>query len=146
MSHYALPKIVRLAETSSELTLEALRKRAQRDLESSDVVIEFSRDVVQKFVCPCCNQEEELYRPVGSVSFDLAKCKKDGHLRSVISLHSYSGERELEKRALDQLGLPLLDVFTARAGTREIGYMPYGDAPAVLGDLAAEIRAQEMMR
>jgi adenylyltransferase/sulfurtransferase len=146
MSHYALPKIVRLAEPSSELTLEALRKQAQRDLESSDVVIEFSRDVVQKFVCPTCHEEEELYRPVGSVSFDRAKCKKDGHLRTVIALHSYSGESDLGRRSLDQLGLPPLDVFTARAGTREIGYMPYGDAQAVLGDLAAEIPAQELMR
>ena len=136
MSHYTLPQIVHLSETSAELTLEALRRRAQSDLESRDVAIEFSRDIVQKFVCPACQEEEELYRPVGSVAFQRAKCAKDGQLRTVSTLHSYSGEEELGGRTLDTLGLPLLDVFTARSGDREIAYIPYGDAPLVLGPLA----------
>ena len=145
MSHYTLPKIVRLPETSAGLTLEELRRRAQGDLGSS-VVIEFSRDVLQKFVCPTCQQEEELYRPIGSVPFNQATCSKDGHLRTVISVHSYSGERELAGRALDQLGLPPLDIFTARAGETEIGYIPYGDAAAVLGSLATESPVHEVTR
>ncbi|HET6180939.1 MAG TPA: ThiF family adenylyltransferase [Candidatus Sulfotelmatobacter sp.] len=136
MSHYTLPKIIHLDQASAELTLEELRQRAQSDLGSSDVVIEFSRDVVQKFVCPACASEEELYQPVGSVPFEQAKCKTDGQLRTVISVHAYSGEQDLGSRALSRLGLPLLDVFTARSGDREIGYIPYGDAPLVLGELA----------
>ncbi len=146
MSHYTLPKIVHLSERSSELTLEALRRRAQTDLQSPDVVIEFSRDVLQKFVCPNCREEEELYRPVGSVSFERARCKNDGHLRSVISLHSYFGENELGNRYLSDLGLPLFDVFTARAADREIGYLPFGDASSVLGSLADPALAQEVMQ
>ena len=138
MSHYTLPQIVHLEQSSDELTLAGLRERAQRDLGSSDVVIEFSRDVVQKFVCPACNTEEEMYQPVGSIPFERAKCKNDGHLRTVISLHSYSGEEELGGRALSKLGLPLLDAFTARAKDREIAYIPYGDAPRVLGALVPE--------
>lgn len=137
MSHYTLPQIVHLAETSDEITLAGLRQRALSDLGSSNVVIEFSRDVVQKFVCPACQEEQELYQPVGSVPFEQAKCKNDGQLRTVISLHSYSGEGELGSRSLSRLGLPLLDVFTARSGELEIAYIPYGDAPRVLGALAA---------
>jgi molybdopterin/thiamine biosynthesis adenylyltransferase len=146
MSHYTLPQIVRLPETSTELILEDLLERAQADLESKDVLIEFSRDVLQKFVCPSCKQEEELYRAVGSVPFGQAACNTDGHLRTVISLHSYSGEGALGKRRLSDLGLPLLDIFTARAGDREIGYMPYGDAPQVLGSLALDASLQEVIR
>jgi molybdopterin/thiamine biosynthesis adenylyltransferase len=138
MSHYTLPQIVHLAESSDELTLAGLQERARADLGSSDVVIEFSRDVVQKLVCPGCKHEEELYQPVGSVPFEQAKCKNDGQLRAVISLHSYSGESELGARSLNQLGLPLLDVFTARNGNQEMAYIPYGDAPCVLGDLASQ--------
>lgn len=137
MSHYTLPQIVHLNETSAELPLEELRQRAQSDLGSPDVVIEFSRDIVQKFVCPACKEEEDLYRPVGSVAFEQAKCAKDGQLRTVISLHSYSGEEELRGRPLDTLGLPLFDLFTARAGEREIAYIPHGDAQVVLGPLAS---------
>jgi molybdopterin/thiamine biosynthesis adenylyltransferase len=137
MSHYTLPQIVHLVQKSDKLTLEELRQRAQADLDSSDVVIEFSRDIVQKFVCPACKEEEELYAPAGSVPFEQAKCKNDGQLRSVISVHTYSGQNELGTRLLSRLGLPLLDVFIARSGEREIGYIPYGDAPQVLGTLAS---------
>jgi len=31
-----------------------------------------------------------------------------------------------------------MDIFTARVGDREIGYLPYGDAPQVLGALAED--------
>jgi molybdopterin/thiamine biosynthesis adenylyltransferase len=138
MSHYTLPKIVHLSESSVDLTLEDLRQRAQSDLGSSDVTIEFSRDVVQKLVCPSCHEEEEIFRPLGALFFQEAKCRDDGHLRTVKTLHSYVGEAELGSRRLNQLGLPAFDIFVARAGETEIGYIPYGDAPMVLGDLAAE--------
>ena len=139
MSHYTLPQIVHLPESSDDLTLAELRERAQSDLGSPDVVIEFSRDVVQKFVCPACKEEEELYQPVGSVPFERAKCNNDGQLRSVISLHSYSGEGELGGRSLSRLGLPLFDAFIARTAEREVAYIPYGDAPRVLGPLAVRV-------
>jgi adenylyltransferase/sulfurtransferase len=138
MSHYTLPQVMHLRERSGELTLAKLRERAQSDLGSLEVVIEFSRDVVQKFVCPACNEEEELYQPLGSVPFERAKCKNDGQLRTVVSLHSYAGEAELGGRHLSNLGLPLLDIFVARTGPREIAYIPYGDAPQVLGPLASQ--------
>jgi molybdopterin/thiamine biosynthesis adenylyltransferase len=138
MSHYTLSQIVHLPESSDELTLAQLRERARSDLQSQDVVIEFSRDVVQKFICPACNEEEELYQPVGSVPFERAKCRNDGQLRAVVSLHSYSGEEGLSGKRLNQLGVPLLDVFVARTGEREIAYIPHGDAQQVLGPLSSD--------
>jgi molybdopterin/thiamine biosynthesis adenylyltransferase len=145
MSHYTLPQIVHLRECSNELTLAQLHERARSDLKSPNVVIEFSRDVVQKFVCPACNEEEELYQAVGSVLFERAKCHNDGQLRTVVSLHSYSGEGELAGKALSHLGLPPLDVFVARAGDREIAYIPQGDAQQVLGALSSEQRVPTVL-
>ena len=136
MSHYTVPEIVHLAEPSDELTLDALLKRAQVDLEARDVVIEFSRDVVSKFVCPACGTEELKFAPMGSIPYNTAHCPSDGQLRAVVSLHSYSGAEDFGERRLNQLGLPLLDMFVARHGEREIGYIPGGDAHAVLGGLA----------
>jgi adenylyltransferase/sulfurtransferase len=146
MSHYSLPRLVHLPDSSSALTLEQLRERAQHDLGAANIVIEFSRDVLQKFVCPSCKEEEELYRPVGSVPFEQARCKNDDRLRTVTSLHSYSGENELRNRKLSELGLPLFDVFTARAGDAEIGYLMNGDARSVLGELAPETVTEEVRR
>ena len=104
MSHYTLPQVVHLRECSHELTLAQLHDRARSDLKSPEVVIEFSRDVVQKFVCPACNEEEKLYQPVGSVPFERAKCRNDSQLRTVVALHSYSGEPELSGKPVKRFG------------------------------------------
>ncbi len=138
MSHYSVKEIVYLTESSHQLTLRSLRERAQADLGSKDVAIEFSRDVIHKFVCPACHEEEEKFAPVGSIPFADARCGKDGQLRSVISVHSYAGAEEFGERPINEIGVPLFDVFTARVAEREVAYLPYGDARAVLGDLATE--------
>jgi len=127
-----------LPETSQDLSLSQLSQRAQHDLGSSDVVIEFSRDVIHRFVCPACGHEQDMFAPAGSIHFEAAKCPFDGHLRTVETLHRYAGETGFGERRLDQLGLPLLDLFTARIGDREIGYIPFGDAEEVLGQVAHE--------
>jgi molybdopterin/thiamine biosynthesis adenylyltransferase len=138
MSHYTVPEIVHLTATSQQLTLKQLRERAQSDLGADDVAIEFSRDIVEKFVCPACRAEEEKFAPMGSIRFEASHCPQDGHLRTVVSLHNYNGSEDFGDRPLSGLGLPLLDLFVARHGDREIGYVPYGDAPAVLGALSRE--------
>jgi adenylyltransferase/sulfurtransferase len=138
MSHYAVPEIVHLPERSDQLSLRELRQRAQADLGLNDVVIEFSRDVVQKFVCPECGAEETTFAAMGGLRFEAARCPSDDKLRSVVSLHNYTGGEDFGSRKLSELGLPPLDLFVARHGERELGYIPYGDAPEILGVLVPE--------
>jgi len=137
MSHYIFPEVVALSSSSQELTLAELLERACKDLGTKEVTIEFSRDIVHKLACGQCGLEEELFLPVGTVPYARGKCPKDGHMRAVISAHSYSGTEPFGHRSLDQLGLPPFDVFTARSGEREITYLLAGDQNAVLGQLAA---------
>jgi molybdopterin/thiamine biosynthesis adenylyltransferase len=138
MSHYTVPEILHLPEASHELTLQSLRQRAQADFGCEDVVIEFSRDILHKFVCPACGDEEEKYAALGSIPFAAARCANDGQMRSVISLQSYSGKEEFGSRRLSDLGLPSFDLYTARHRDREIGYIPQGDAEQLLGVVAEE--------
>jgi adenylyltransferase/sulfurtransferase len=156
MSHYTLPRIVRLAESSEALTLEALWQRAQADLKDAcaaapagaassnedagagEVVLEFSRDVIHRLCCPECGGERELFAPVGSVSFETGACPRDGARCVVETIHGYTGTEAWGNRSLAQLGLPLYDIFVARRGEEEIGYLPAGDAAKVLGALACE--------
>jgi hypothetical protein len=58
-------------------------------------------------------------------------------MRVVQTLAGYKGESELAARRLDQLGLPLFDIFTARSLESEISYCLAGDATVVLGALSA---------
>lgn len=135
MSHYTLPKLVELPESSSELTLSKLMERAARDFHSDNVTIEFSRDVIRRLVCPECCAADERFAPVGSISFQEGRCAKDGQMRVVETIHGFSGRESFGERTLDALGLPLFDAFTARSGEEEIGYLIAGDRRKVLGSL-----------
>lgn len=138
MSHYSLPEIVSLRESSEQVTLEELRQRACKELGTDQVVIEFSRDVIQSLTCPSCGCEQDVFQPVGSVAYEAGRCPQDGQMRVVKAIHSYDGLPAFGKRKLSQLGLPLLDIFTARSASREVGYLLSGDSEQVLGPLAKE--------
>jgi len=140
MSHYTLENVVSLPQRSRDLTLLELLERARQDLGASEVVLEFSRDVVHKLSCPKCREEQERFAPVGSIRFEEGRCPRDGQQRVVATLHNYSGEAEFSHRKLDALGLPLFDVFTARSQGREIVYLMAGDEQDVLASLAVERR------
>jgi len=135
MSHYTLPSIVSLPQRSADLTLHELWQRASEDLGSSEVTLEFSRDILHKLVCPHCAAEEMLFAPVGSVSYEAVRCPADGYKRIVHALHGYDGREPYGSRKLSDLGLPLFDIFTARSAASEIGYLIAGDEPVVFGAL-----------
>src|SRR6202034_265534 len=67
LSHYVLDKIVDVNKASNGLTLQQLRQRATADLNSDQVVLEFSRDIIHKLVCPKCGAEEDCFVPVGAI-------------------------------------------------------------------------------
>jgi molybdopterin/thiamine biosynthesis adenylyltransferase len=136
MSHYTFAEVVAVAETSRDLTLQQLLKRARQQLGTDQVNLEFSRDVIHKLVCPACHTEDELFAAVGTVPYARGKCPACGEMRAVITAHSYSGAEPFGDRGLDRLGLPLFDVFTARSAERELAYVIAGDEKAVLGQLA----------
>jgi hypothetical protein len=137
MSHYTFDEIISLPQQSSELTLKDLLARAREDLVADEVVIEFSRDVIERLECPSCYAVEEVFRPVGALSFEQGKCPADGHLRMVITRHSFSGNEPIGTKRLSELGLPLFDIFTARSAEKELAYLLAADGEQVLGSLAA---------
>jgi adenylyltransferase/sulfurtransferase len=142
MSHHTHGEIVKLPLSSEDTTLHQLWQRAVDDL-GGDVVLEFSRDVIQKLVCPACGKEEELFVPVGSLGYEQGRCSCSGEMRAVHTVHAYSGSEPFGSRRLNELGLPLFDVFVARNDERERAYLLEGDAMDVLGKLAvAEVCAK----
>jgi molybdopterin/thiamine biosynthesis adenylyltransferase len=136
MSHYTLGEIRALEESARQLTLRQLHARARRELGQQDVVVEFSRDIIHKLSCPGCGAEEEMFAAVGAVPYARGQCPACGQMRAVITAHAYTGAEAFGERTLDQLGLPLYDVFTARAAEREIAFLIAGDQKEVLGQMA----------
>jgi molybdopterin/thiamine biosynthesis adenylyltransferase len=134
MSHFTFADVVELPQRSSELTLEGLRQRGAKDLGSADVVVEFSRDIVHELECPQCGTKEEQFVPVGSIRYDEGRCPRDGQMRVVKAIHSYSGSESFGGRTLDKVGLPLYDVFSVRSAEAEKAYLIAGDQSIVLGE------------
>jgi molybdopterin/thiamine biosynthesis adenylyltransferase len=133
MSHHTVERVIPRSVRSSEILLVDLWSRACDDLGSREVAVDFSRDVIHKLVCTTCGGEEEKFVPVGSVSLEQGRCSKDGQMRTVKTIHSFTGTEAYGQRTLDQLGLPLFDVFTARTQSNEIGYLVAGDQLEILG-------------
>jgi adenylyltransferase/sulfurtransferase len=136
MSHHTFAEVISLEETSRELMLKQLLASARQKLGAQEVVVEFSRDIIHKLACPGCGAEEELFAAVGTVPYARGKCPACGQMRAVITAHSYAGPESFGDRALDQLGLPLFDVFSARSADREIAYLIAGDQKQVMGRMA----------
>jgi len=145
MSHDTLERVIELPVRSSEITLEELAARGRKDLAADQVVVEFSRDVIHKLVCPRCGEEEVVFAPVGAIDRARGQCPacsaatSEPQIRIVRTLTGYNGEPELASRTLDGLGLPLFDIFTVRSAESELGYCIAGDAVDVLGKLAPKI-------
>ncbi|MDP9147569.1 MAG: ThiF family adenylyltransferase [Acidobacteriota bacterium] len=133
MSHYTIAQIIQLPERSRELTLCQLFDRAARDLATNELTVEFSRDIIHTLSCPECKVEREKFVPVGSLSFGDGRCPTDSQMRIVKTAHSFTGSESFGHRALNQLGLPLYDVFIARGAERELAYLIAGDREEVLG-------------
>jgi molybdopterin/thiamine biosynthesis adenylyltransferase len=136
MSHYTYGEMHALEESSRQLTLAQLLSRARRLLGAEDAVIEFSRDIIHQLACSGCGAREEVFAAVGSVPYSRGKCPVCGQMRAVVTAHGYTGAEAFGGRTLDQLGLPLYDVFTARSSEREMAFLIAGDQKEVLGQMA----------
>jgi molybdopterin/thiamine biosynthesis adenylyltransferase len=136
MSHYTFGEIVSVQASSHEMTPAKLLELARQQLGSDEVVLEFSRDIVHKLSCAGCGAEEELFAAAGTVPYSRGRCPACGQMRQVITAHNYTGSEPYGARKLDQLGLPLYDVFTARSAEREIALLIAMDEKEVLGAMA----------
>jgi len=138
MSHETYTDIRAWPASSAATTLNDLFAFASKELSTTDLVIEFSRDIIHKLKCPKCGQEDEIFAPVGRVSSETGKCPSDGEMREVITMHNYTGKEAYGERCIAELGLPLFDVFTARCEAGEFQILMDGDREMVLNPAGSE--------
>lgn len=137
LSHEVYEELAIFPGRSDETTLSTLLDFGRERLgEESDVVVEFSRDVIRELRCPRCGVADEVFAPVGTIPVAQGRCPRCETMREVVALHGFQGEPDLAERRLSQLGLPAFDVFTARKGGRQVAILIDGDRADVLGPLA----------
>lgn len=138
MSHETYDNLVTWKRKSSATILHELFEFAQETLGTKEVSLEFSRDVIHKLICPACKREDEVFKPVGKITATDGKCPHDSTMREVVTVHNYTGGESFGSKKLTEIGVPLLDVFVARSGVKEVQILLAADAPDVLGPLTME--------
>lgn len=135
MSHDPLDEVIPLDAGSDSITLAELLEEARRQA-GADATLELAREVLWKFACPSCGQEQEVFCSLGRATADQARCPHcDGITRDVRTFHKITGDEAFLDRTPAEIGLPPFDILTARSLTRAIGLELSGDAPQVLGSL-----------
>lgn len=141
LSHDPLDEVIELKAGAADITLGELLAEARRRA-GSDAVLELGRDYLEKLVCPDCGAQEAVFQSVRQVSVDRAMCPvcaKSGKSarRKVQLFHTVRGDEPFLEKTAAQIGVPALDILTARSASRAIGLELSRDAAVVLGPLTA---------
>ena len=135
-AHEEFGPIEELSLRVSETKAGDLLERVRSDLGSS-VVIEVNTDLLESLTCLKCSETEPLLASLGSVSETQGRCPKCSEHRTPNMYHTIGARPELLDRTLAELGVPLWDVLTGRAGLDQKFYEFSDDRDAVLGALAS---------
>ncbi len=134
-AHEKLEDIRSLDRRSTELTgAEAL---AIVHAEVSDkAIVEFHRELCARLYCPECDRYDDYFQSLGRLTVKQAECPVCGTMREPELTHSLSGTEDYLDRTLADLGLPLYDIITGRAGWDMKHFLIAGDRAAALGTIA----------
>jgi adenylyltransferase/sulfurtransferase len=135
-SHETLEEIIPLPARAATITAGDLLAEAKKVL-GKTAELELARDMLEKLVCPKCRSEETLFASLGRVPADKAICPNcAGVRRDVVTFYKIRGSEAFLDRSLAEIGVPPLDIITARTRDRAVGFELAGDARQVLGSLA----------
>lgn len=113
LSHdtYALAEATVAAEHA---TLREILESAGEGLPGA--VLDLEREIVTTLGCRSCGSTEDVCRPLDELNIALACCRSCGAERHAEIVHSLAGDSELLALTPAALGLPPLDIVTARSG------------------------------
>jgi predicted RNA-binding Zn-ribbon protein involved in translation (DUF1610 family) len=134
-SHEILEEVISLDATVHELTLADLVAKT-REILGTDAVIEFPREMIEKFVCPNCGNEEAVFSSASKVHASRAFCLSCNDVRrEVVTFFRITGKEQFAHLSLAEIGVPPYDILLASNGERFVGLELTGDAPSVMANL-----------
>jgi adenylyltransferase/sulfurtransferase len=140
--HEPLGEVTVLEHGAANWTVGELLERVRADMGRSDAVAEFNQDLLAGLHCARCGESEPLFASLGKVTESQGRCPQCGEHRAPEVYHTLGDDERREAamrdRTLREIGVPLWDVLTGRAGAHQLHYELGGDKAAVLGELAME--------
>lgn len=134
LSHELYEPIIELELQTKETTFRQLLKIAEETL-GSGVVLELDREIVLRLRCANCDQEEDIFKVVGKVSFEEGKCSHCHQVRTVDLTHIIDWQSPLLDIKMAHLGLPHLHIIGAKKDTQMVYFELHADEKDVLGRL-----------
>ncbi|MDO4571047.1 MAG: ThiF family adenylyltransferase [Planctomycetia bacterium] len=126
-SHDTAEQIISLEKRSDETTLREILDIAREEL-GNDTLLELGREILTKFICPDCGEEEDCFMSLGKVKVEMAICPHCGKDREFETIFSFVGNESCLDKTLTDLGVPKFDIIWAR-GSRFVGFELAGDKP-----------------
>ena len=134
-AHETLEDIRKLDRKSTELTGGELLEMVRSEV-SPKAVAEFHRELCTRLYCPKCDVHRDCFTSLGKLTVKQAECPECGTMREPALTHSLNGSEDYLDKTLAELGLPLYDIVTGRAGWEMKHFLIAGDREAALGSIA----------
>lgn len=130
-SHESFEKIIELDNQVANTTAAEMLDIARKQL-GPEAIIDLHRELVLTFKCEKCQIEEQVYKLLGQLSEKEARCPGCGEIRMPRMTHIIQGNEDFLLRPLSRLGVPPLDIISARRGMDMIHFEFTGDLHEVM--------------
>ena len=134
MSHETFD-FIEETELSARTTKIRELLRIVRERLGEEAVIDFRREIITQFCCVACGTAEPVFKALGRVTEQEARCPKCNQVRELDLMHTIEGTEAFLDMTLFEIGIPLFDIITGRNGMEEIFIELSGDRLEVLGPI-----------
>jgi molybdopterin/thiamine biosynthesis adenylyltransferase len=133
-SHEYYENVTELPLSVKETTLGSLLDIIKGKL-GSGAILELEKELIKGLKCDKCDDEIATFKALGKVSEEEAICEKCGELRNPEMTHTIYGSEPYLDLTLAEIGIPGMEIITARNGAQTLDFELTGDRTAVLGEL-----------
>lgn len=133
-SHEHYNDIKELPLQVRETTLKALIQIAEREV-GKGALIELEKDLVTKLVCEKCCTDRDIFKMLGAVTEDEARCKNCGELCDPAMTHTIKGNEPYLELSLAEVGIPAMEIVTFRNKMKMVHFELTGDRKIIIGEM-----------
>lgn len=134
LSHETYEEIKQISNSVYDTRLDEILTIIRSEI-GTEAIMELERELVIGLECRQCQSYQPLFRVLGTVTEEAARCPVCGSTRTPVLTHRISGGESFLDKTLDQIGIPPFDIITGKGNGRVCHFELIGDADKVLRNL-----------